>query len=366
MVRIGVATTVLPKAGARTAARRPILMFRRMAARATEIGARLALFHPLQVDWAQGTVQAWEPVSANQPSGPWVARKTALPDVIYDNVFVHLAIRGYTAKLRRYARQQGIPLFNPPMYSKWVMQRWLKTTEAGKYVPPAVLPRSGAQTLHTIDRWRDAYLKPVGGYGGMGVTRIQATADGKYRISVDRQRHGRRTRLVLTRQEVANYLQHRLKQQRHFLQQGLKLLTVGGRKVDFRIVTHRGGRGAWHVVGVIPKLAPTGGVVTNIIAGGERMSFGQLQSLAQREGKFIPRHDLEKCALDISRQLSQRLPTVGLIGFDLGVDEEGHVWFIELNHQCYRLLTQVNIQSEWLVHALALFLVEDNLFDDGF
>ncbi|GMA52003.1 hypothetical protein GCM10025857_33600 [Alicyclobacillus contaminans] len=233
MVRIGVATTVLPKAGARTAARRPILMFRRMAARATEIGARLALFHPLQVDWAQGTVQAWEPVSANQPSGPWVARKTALPDVIYDNVFVHLAIRGYTAKLRRYARQQGIPLFNPPMYSKWVMQRWLKTTEAGKYVPPAVLPRSGAQTLHTIDRWRDAYLKPVGGYGGMGVTRIQATADGKYRISVDRQRHGRRTRLVLTRQEVANYLQHRLKQQRHFLQQGLKLLTVGGARSIF-------------------------------------------------------------------------------------------------------------------------------------
>ena len=203
---------------------------------------------------------------------------------------------------------------------------------------------STEHALVTIDRWEEAYLKPTGGYGGVGVTRIQRKGPNRYRVSVDRLHDGRKLRAELGRSDLGKWVRRRVKA-KYFLQRGLALLTLDGRKVDFRVVVQRGLAGKWEVVGIVPKVAAADGVVTNLVAGGERQSLRHSTLLAEREGKQIPVDDLRAAALTIAGVIGRRFPGTGLVGFDMGVDQNGKVWLIEFNRHRYIHYTRRYISS---------------------
>lgn len=355
MVRVGVVTTVLPRGGGPSGAR-PVAYFRRMAVRAAELGAELLVFSPEDVDWPARRVHAWVPADLDRPEGPWRRVWRPLPQALYENVFVHLAVRGYTRGLRAQARHHGIPVFNPVLPNKWQMFRWLRRTDLACYLPETHRLTAPAQAISYIRAWRTAFVKPVGGYGGTGVTRIEASRDGRFRVCADRLREGGAMRRRMTERVLAAWLARRARTP-HLVQRGLALITLAGRKVDFRVVVCRGLGGKWRIVGVIPKRAPRDGVVTNLVAGGERLDLARGRALAAREGKVIPVADLEECALAIAKLISARRPSAGLLGFDLGVDDAGRVWFIEMNPKPSRLLLDsemkrmaARLNAEFLVH----------------
>ncbi|WP_051662979.1 YheC/YheD family protein [Alicyclobacillus macrosporangiidus] len=355
MVRVGIVTTVLPRSGGPSGAR-PIAYFRRMALRAAELGAELSVFSPEDVNWAARRVHAWVPADLDRPEGPWRCVWRPLPQALYENVFVHLAVRGYTNGLRAQARRHGIPLFNPVLPNKWQLYRWLRHTDLARYLPETHRLTAPTQAIAYIHEWRSAYVKPIGGYGGTGVTRVEASRDGRFRVSADRLRQGGAMRRWMTERALATWLTTHARTP-HLVQRGLPLMTLAGRKVDFRVVVCRGLGGRWRTVGVIPKRAARDGVVTNLVAGGERLDLARCRALAAREGKVIPVADLEECALAIAKKISARRPTTGLLGFDLGVDDAGRVWLIEMNPKPARSLLDAEMKrmaarlnAEFLVH----------------
>lgn len=351
-VRIGVATTVVPRR--RTVQGRevfrPALHFCRMAQHARAYGASMILFDPLDLNWNQNTVSAWQPKDTSQPFGDWVRTTAPIPESIYENVFVHLAQAGRSYKMRQTAKQRKIAVFNPALPSKWQMVQWMKKAGLTKYLPQTTYLQDVGNAMGLIDDWGMAYVKPIGGYGGKGVMRVERWGAAKYRISVDRQANGGRQRSVVNQAELAKFLKRR-KTVPHIVQKGIRLLTVDGRKVDFRVVVQRGVDGTWNHIGIVPKLAAADGVVTNIIAGGERMSMGQLEALAQRQGKRIPTAELTQCALAIASKISETHRLTGILGFDLGVDENGRVWMIEANPKPARSLLTDEMKQTVAKHA---------------
>lgn len=340
-VLIGVATTVQARERSikRQTTVRPPLQFCRMAAAASKFGWQFELFAPKDVAWNKSQVYAWVPESLDHPYGPWQRKWARLPDVIYENVFVHLAMQGYAVQLRNQAKLHGIPVFNPPLPGKWGLHRILQRTSLQHYLPATEVLRDAQHALQQIQRWRTAYVKPIGGYGGSGVTRIQFLGSDRYRVSWDRTAGGDigQMRREMNSVRLEPWLREKAKVP-HLLQKGLSLLSVKGRRMDFRVVVHRDVAGSWKLVGIVPKLAAKDGVVTNLVAGGESLSLAQLVRMAQDEGKQVPVQLLEQCALDISKYVSARYPLMGLVGFDLGVDEHGRVWLIEMNPKPARSL----------------------------
>ncbi|RIV28596.1 hypothetical protein D2Q93_02255 [Alicyclobacillaceae bacterium I2511] len=335
---LGVATTVVPRRRlqARGMIDRPSLYYCRMAHFAAQWGATLILFNPEHVRWSRNIVEAWSPADLRHPYGNWQKARQRLPDIIYENVFVHLAVQGYAHELRQQAAIRGIPLFNPGLPNKWRTSLWLSNSEVSHFIPPAVKMAHGIGSIRRIRKWGTAYLKPVGGYGGMGVTRIETLPKGQYRLATDRARSGNRWRRVVGESQLQTWLDTH---DGHFmLQQGLPLLTLNGRKVDFRVVVQRGVEGQWHRVGIVPKIAAVDGVVTNLVAGGERLSLEQCLVLAAREGKSIPIEELTTAALQIAQVISRRYPMTGLLGYDMGITEDGGIWMIETNPKPARSL----------------------------
>ncbi|WAH38487.1 YheC/YheD family endospore coat-associated protein [Alicyclobacillus dauci] len=358
---IGVATTVVPKLKQTKQGKwkRPAMQYVRLAEVARKrYNAMVYLFHPHRVDWSRGRVEAWLPESLDHPRQNWVKRTVPLPDVIYENVFVHLAIKGYTASLRQEAQKRRIPLFNPVLPGKWRMVELLKQSGMMSYSPETERLRSPSQLRRRLGQWGIAFVKPVGGYGGMDVNRVERLGDGRYRVGVDRtSAKTARMRVTMGDAELAKWSEGKIRRP-HLLQRGLRLMTVGNRKVDFRVVVHRDVRGDWQLVGIVPKMAAADGVVTNIIAGGQRIDLEALVAAARTENKEIPVALLDQKSKDIAKQLSNRYPTVGLVGFDMAVEENGKVSMIEMNPKPARSLLSVPMLEQLAIHTVgfAVFL----------
>lgn len=276
-------------------------------------------------------------MDSNRPDGDWELVSLRFPNVIYENVYVHLAVKGYSAPLRAEARRRGVPLFNPMLPGKWQMFRFLRRVHLDHLAPETEVLTSADALWRALERWRIVYVKPSGGYGGVNVHRLELLVDGRVRARADRR--GGRVRTwerVMERRHLDAFV-HSLRG-RYLVQRGLRLLRVGGRKVDFRVVLHRDHQGEWQLIGIVPKLAAPDGVVTNIIAGGERWTLEQLESAAKREGKDVPVDDLVRAAKSIAEALSHRYRTIGLVGFDMAVEEDGSVRMIEMNPKPARSL----------------------------
>ena len=353
-VLIGVATTVAPSTSAVGG------FFGHMARHAERHGARLVLFDPKNISGRDGTMAARECLRAHGRR-EWRQVECRLPDVIYENVFVHLVMRGYVRPLRELARARGIPLFNPLMPCKATLSEWVRAhPETGLRVPVTARVVDVATIDRMLDRFGVVYVKPVGGYGGRGVLRVRCDRSDRRSVWVDCDRCFERGafRRQLSRAEFGRFVRRLLARTAYIVQEQIPLLHVDGGKVDFRTVVMRDRSGAWKLIGIVPKVAAKGGVVTNLVAGGRRMRLAQLREALGADGVSLPVGDLERCSLLTAQALTRTYPALGVIGYDLGVDAKGNVWYIELNPKPSRSLLNGDMSraSARLCAEFALYL----------
>ncbi|PWI57757.1 YheC/YheD family protein [Sulfoacidibacillus thermotolerans] len=346
---IGVTTTVIPRKDG---------FFGQMARRASELGARLVLFHPNEIKFDQGIGYGYE--WTGLAAKVWRKSEVPLPDVIYENVFVHLVMQGMVRSLRHAARVRGIPVFNPLIAGKAAMTPWIADCTSCGVQVPVTRRILRVQTLdEMLRRFGVIYVKPSGGYGGRGVYRLRAQQD-KIFIQCDRFYERGPLRLTVTRPEFARFAQRHFLRIPHIAQERIPLIKYHGGQIDFRVVIQRNRNGVWELVGIVPKIAAPDGVVTNLVAGGSRMRLAQLQTLLRAEGMEIDAHALERVAMNIGRLLMKRYPKLGILGYDLGIDERGQVWFIELNPKPARrlLFPEMQRRAGELAVDFALYLAE--------
>ncbi len=338
-VLIGVATTVAPSPGAVEG------FFGRMARHAKSYGARLVLFHPAGVHGHRGVMAARECVRVREHC-EWRQVECRLPDVIYENVFVHLVMHGLARPLRELAKTREIPLFNPLMPSKAVLSEWVRANpETGLRVPVTKRVVDVATIGSMLEHYGVVYVKPVGGYGGRGVLRVRADQRTVW-VDCDRFHERGAFRRQLSSSEFGRFMRRELARTTYIVQEQIPLLHIDGGKVDFRTVVMRDLNGEWRLVGIVPKVAARGGVVTNLVAGGQKMRLAQIQQILGARGFALPAADLERNSLLTARALSRLNPTLGVIGFDVGVDAKGHTWFIEMNPKPSRSLLDAGMRRE--------------------
>jgi hypothetical protein len=326
--------------------------YQSMNQRASHVGARLLFFDPKSFRRQDGTVVGWCSDTRDHRLASF-----RLPTVIYDNVFVHLAVKGYVQPLRSYAKEHGLLVFNPIMPGKAAMQRILiRNPVVGVKVPDTKVIHDYSTLQSMLQKHGTVYVKPSGGYGGRMVFRI-AQKHRLYHVRCDRFVHGEKMESMFLEQELVSFYQRFLAKRVQLVQEEIPRLTIAGRNMDFRVVLCRDGQGQWNMVGIIPKLAAKEGVVTNLVGGGERIMLSKLQEYfsAQIIGRITTQ--LKATSLALSNRLRSDYPAFGLVGYDLGVSSEGQVWFIEMNPKPARSLLYPAMKEE-----LAKLLIDYAMF----
>lgn len=212
--------------------------------------------------------------------------------------------------------------------SKWLKHNILQ--ENCKIQPhlPSTAKLIKGDLISFMDNHAVIYAKPSLGGGGKGIIRIQKTED-KFVIS-------ERTNQKIFRKMInaANYVLHRTANRPYIIQQGISLVTIDQRPVDFRSLLYKK-KGTWHFAGIMAKQAAANRFTTNRCSGGTALTLEEAISKIDLDINHLEagqvQEDMMCISMEIAQCLQQHFPKLRELGLDLALDENGYIWLIEAN-----------------------------------
>lgn len=209
--------------------------------------------------------------------------------------------------------------------SKW---RQYHTFASNQSLTPH-LPCTDLLTKCTLKKFLIKYdeiiIKPCVGQEGKGIVKISSTNDQTYEI------HAGKTKFTKANfEETYDFIEECFLFKKYYLvQQKLPLATINDCPIDVRVVTQKS-NSAWIATGMLAKVAGRGYFITN--AAQKLLTFTDMLKDLKIS---IPLELLEKKLVDIcisaAAQLDAAEQNVKLIGFDIGITDDGDIWIIEGN-----------------------------------
>lgn len=308
--------------------------FRKLKLAAANLNSFCFTFCPSDIDWENKVIRGAIPPLPDSDQS-WQTRILPFPDAVFDRgLFPRGEKRSAAAETRKILRNYpGLKLFNPAFFGKWKTHKLLSKHEILlNHLPETMLFRSGSEVFDLLERHGTVYLKPCGGSSGRGIIRITANAD-RYTVNFRIAREVKSVKFS-NKASLNSYILNFVGQTRYIVQQGLNLVTLQGSPLDIRILMQKNIHGVWHRTGMAARVAGKGNYISNIHAGGKAAKISSVLPLifADLDKAQGIQNDISRLSSLIAAWVStEGNPLFGEIAVDLGVDDTGKVWIIELN-----------------------------------
>ncbi|WP_338044385.1 YheC/YheD family protein [Paenibacillus pinistramenti] len=202
-----------------------------------------------------------------------------------------------------------------------------------RYLPESHQHRGLATLKSMLAKYPVVFLKPIKGSLGKGIIRITRMPGGAY-LSQTTQEFGIRKQTYESLSALHNALSGKMKQTRFQIQQGLHLIEIGKRPVDFRALVQKNLQGQWAVTSVVARIAGSQHFVSNLARGGSLSTVKEALERCSLSGavKLKAGARLNKAALEIAQGMDDRSSAhFGELGIDLAMDQTGRIWLLEVN-----------------------------------
>lgn len=286
-------------------------------------GLEVVLFSLDGLDADKGRVRGYAPT----PSG-WRRVVVPLPAVVHKRVLFPSRIE--RTLRRRHGR--GVVFVNPPLMSdKAGMYRTLMRSPHVVDHLPLTDRYDRDELARRLDNGATVIIKPRVGSVGKGVARLEPA--GRSVLVTDE--HGTRAYSV---KALLQRLNVRVRPRAYLLQQYIPMARLRGRPFDLRVPVQRDGEGNWVVAGVVAKVAVRNPFLTNLAQGGRALPAADVLA-----DVFAPRRaaaildDVRRLAIRAAQAVAHDFPEAADLGLDVGVDERGKAWLIEVNARDQRV-----------------------------
>ncbi|RKL69125.1 hypothetical protein CR203_03560 [Salipaludibacillus neizhouensis] len=224
--------------------------------------------------------------------------------------------------------KMGGRIFNSKFFNKWEMWQWLTSNDFLKNnLPHTKELKSLEEVNDMLDVYHSIYLKPKKGSNGKGIIQIEKN-DFLFHITNDK--------CISTRGESLE--NHPLiksvfeRENQYIIQQGIPV-KHHSRHVDFRIYMQKDETMRWKCSGFIGRFAIPGSITTNlqniddILPGQEALRL--IFELEKEEVRLVEQKIITICTE--ACQLLDQHGCYGDIAIDCIVDNDLHVWILEMN-----------------------------------
>lgn len=327
------------------------------------IGVMVSRYQPDDPDKPFGSISAFclEMVNAARKQGAYVyfftpdmigTHPSTLEAIAYDTGWKKLSVpapdvinnRLSTRKLenspsvqhfmREVKSRYSTQIFNEKFLDKSDVFEALGTNaKLQKYLPESYL-LSGYPTLKKMcAAYRTVFLKPVRGSLGKGIIRISRQENGHYQ-TMTTSLEGIKKHSYSSLAKLFSSLSGKIKKTRYQIQQGLDLIRINKRNVDFRALMHKDKSGKWAVTSIVARIAGGNHFVSNLARGGTLSSVKDALALSgiPVSAKQTAPARMNQAALDIALGLEAAIPYhFGELGIDLAMDTTGKIWLLEVN-----------------------------------
>ncbi|MDQ0061182.1 YheC/YheD family endospore coat-associated protein [Paenibacillus harenae] len=309
-----------------------ISMFcRELAQACAEQGAYVYFFTPNQLG-DMTSVSGW--VFA----GGWKKTSMPMPDVVNNRITSRKMESRPSVQhfLKEVKLQHTTVVFNEKFLDKAEVFDALKKDETvARYLPESHLLRNYTMLNAMCSRYNSVFLKPIRGSLGKGIIRITRAESNNGYLAMFATASGSRKQMFNTLEKLFSTISTKMKTIRYQIQQGLQLIEIQKRPVDFRALVQKNAKGKWAITSIVARTAGDQHFVSNLARG------GTLSTAAEAIGKSnlqngINKHEasvrLRQAALHIAKGVDAQIPAhFGELGIDLAMDTNGRVWLLEVN-----------------------------------
>ncbi|WML43280.1 YheC/YheD family protein [Neobacillus sp. PS3-40] len=266
-------------------------------------------------------------------NGKWVYSELPLPEVIYNRIHSRRLEQVASFKsFRKILEQLNIPFFNDRFLSKWeVYEKLMLEEKIHPYIPETrIFSKENLKEL--IETYHTIFIKPIHGSQGRNIIKLGKEENHfvfQSTLNIDSD--------FIIKKESIDEIFHQLKPHLHnriyIIQQGIPLATHQSRSMDFRVLCHKNKKDLWEVTSLVARISAESQFVSNIARGGEiTKPLIALSPLFEKE--------IAKKIVFMMKELSIEAATIicsqftgitGELGIDIGVDQDGRVWLIEIN-----------------------------------
>lgn len=294
-----------------------------------KLGALVFVFTPANINWEKNSVRGF---IYDEKQEVWAESEFPFPHVVYNRVPTRKEERKdeVSTALTKISTMPGVTLFNLHFFNKQSLFTSLgKLEQMQQFLPET-------KKLDTLNRLRSfcsryplVYLKPVTGKAGKGIMRLEQ----KNNYWQLRRVYARTsiTRHFQTVEEAWSYVEKHLKKKKYIIQQGISLACYKGRPFDVRVLVQKNGNGNWSVTGIGIRQAGPRSITTHVPRGGSIQSPARVFNQLFGEHASIIFSNIEEAALTVAHSLADEIGCLAEMSMDLGLTNDGKLWFFEAN-----------------------------------
>lgn len=293
-------------------------------------GGYVYFFTPNDITTGASTVNGWI------YHGGWSKRPVPVPDVLYNRLTSRKLenkpiVQQFVKDVKQ--RHRGY-VFNEKYLDKTdVFQALQREQGLANLLPESHLAKSYAILQGMCRKYGIVFLKPINGSLGKGIIKIVRNPTSGYTVYFT-SLNGMRKQTFASTKELYSSIAGKLRARPHQIQQGIRLIEIGGRPVDFRVLVQRNQQGEWDVTSIVGRIAPNHTFVSNLARGGtlctvkDALARSNLSAAGKKTALLKLKQAALKIAKGIERQISGHYAELGV---DLGLDATGRVWLMEVN-----------------------------------
>ncbi|EFM10216.1 conserved hypothetical protein [Paenibacillus curdlanolyticus YK9] len=292
-------------------------------------GAHVYFFTPNGIQESTDTVEGW--VYQNG----WKQMSLPIADIVNNRLTSRKLENKPNVQLfmKEVKRKHNTQVFNEKFLDKHEVFDALRGAQSlTKYLPESHLLRNFTMLKAMCSKYYTVFLKPVRGSLGKGIIKITRLESGGYQAMFTTTA-GTRKQHYASLLKLFSAISGKMKTVRYQIQQGLTLIDIAKRPVDFRALVQKNASGVWSVTSIVARTAGGAHFVSNLARGGTlstvREAIGKSNLAAGRQEAAAR---LQKAALEIAEGIDTHIPAhFGELGIDLAVDTSGRVWLLEVN-----------------------------------
>jgi hypothetical protein len=318
----------------------------------TKWGILVFVFSPIHVDDKSVTVQGYK-----YQSSVWIKGTFPLPDLIYDRAFFNSyhQYKQHLSAVSTLQRLKKIPYLGRALKGKWCVHNvLLKHPMLTTHIPHTKLFRQPSQLFRWLKEHSCVVLKPESGSQGRGVLIITKSEACSYSLR-GRSMQNRPIAKSFTHPfALLQWLLAFMGQRSYLLQQYLSLQTEEGNAFDIRVLMQKGSNGHWAQTGMAARVGQPRSITSNLHGGGKGAQVYPLlakQFDSVRANAIIA--TINQLSSLIPSHLEQHFGRLAELGLDIGIDQSGAIWVIEVNSKPGRAAARWFAQPSALYHAMS-------------
>ncbi|MBM7094939.1 YheC/YheD family protein [Bacillus sp. H-16] len=263
------------------------------------------------------------------------------------HTFCRMVVGGQTKRrLKRLMRRTGMKFYQLQTgreRNKWRHIAILTgNSKTASYVPESRRMTS-ASFQDLIQKYGEVIIKPI--RGSLGRKVIMIRKDGPhFKIS---SKTKKKLKVKIVKATVLKKIITSLSGRKYIVQQKVRATKAADRTVEVRVSTHKKNASDWVVSAKALRLSKKKDFLTNISQGAKGVPFNE---------KYFKKPNIkstvESASKELAKQLAKKIPAIDF-GFDLMVDDEGNVWFIEANLRDMKLTYMSAGEYEYWYQSVA-------------